>query len=212
MTRNLTVVLPVYNAEATLTRDVTEVLEVAGELAGRVRLYIVDDGSIDDTYDTAAELALRYPQVHVLRHAERRGLGQAIEALRAKVAGDFVLVHDGASRIDAHQIRQLWFAEQSRAASFSPSSALSPEGIAAPAKTKEPVTIDDLRFVSAMHSSMAAAHARLAGFQRLLVTPVETADRQLTRRDRERRKGVGVIPPLPRPNFMGALANFALGE
>jgi glycosyltransferase involved in cell wall biosynthesis len=206
VTRNLTVVLPVYNAEATLSRDVTEVLEVAGELAGSVRLFIVDDGSIDDTYDTAAELSFRYPQVHVLRHAERRGLGQAIEALRAKVAGDFVLVHDGASRIDAHQIRQLWFAEQSRAASFSPVS------IAATAKTKEPVTIDDLRFVSAMHGSMAAAHARLAGFQRLLVTPVETADRQLTRRDRERRKGVGVIPPLPRPNFMGALANFALGE
>jgi glycosyltransferase involved in cell wall biosynthesis len=200
VTRNLTVVLPVYNAEATLSRDVTEVLEVAGELAGSVRLFIVDDGSIDDTYDTAAELSFRYPQVHVLRHAERRGLGQAIEALRAKVAGDFVLVHDGASRIDALQIRQLWFAEQSRAASFSP------------AKTKEPVTIDDLRFVSAMHGSMAAAHARLAGFQRLLVTPTESADRQLTRRDRERRKGVGVIPPLPRPNFMGALANFALGE
>lgn len=200
MTRNLTVVLPVYNAEATLVRDVAEVLEVAGELAGCVRLFIVDDGSIDDTYDMAAELSLRYPQVHVLRHAERRGLGQSLEALRAKVAGDFVLVHDGASRIDAHQVRQLWMAEQSRSASF------------ATATKNEPVTIDDLRFVSAMHGSMAAAHARLAGFQRLLVSPVEASDRQLTRRDRQRRKGVGVIPPLPRPNFMGALANFALGE
>lgn len=196
MTENLTIVLPVHNAEATLARDVADVLEVAGELVQAMRVIIVDDGSVDDTYDIAAELATRYPQIRVMRHAIREGLGKAMQTLRSDLAGDFVLVHDGASRIDAHQIRQLWLEQQSQRGGNA---------------MKQPVSIDDLR-VSSMHHSMAAAHTRLAGFQRLM-SPTASDDRQLARRDqKQHQKGVGVIPPLPRPNFMGALANFALGE
>ena len=60
------------------------------------------------------------------------------------------------------------------------------------------------------HAAVAAAHTRLAGFQRL--SKVEVADTALARRDKKASGNVGVIPPLPRPNFMGTLANFALGE
>lgn len=195
MTKNLSVVLPVYNAEATLRNDVIRILDVAAELAGRLRVFIVDDGSIDDTYDTAIELATRYPQVRVTRHAQRVGLGKALDGLRGEVAGDFLLVHDGASRIDAEQIRQMWLAEID---------------IAQPGA---PATIDDLHQAVATHAAMAAAHARLAGFQRLVVPQAMAEQSQpLRRRDRRRTSGVGVIPPLPRPNFVSSLANFALGE
>lgn len=195
MRKNLSVVLPVYNAEATLQLDVLKVLDVAGELASRLRVFIVDDGSIDDTYDAAVELATRYPQVRVTRHAHRLGLGKALDGLRSDVAGDFVLVHDGASRIDAEQIRQLWLAE-----------------IGTKQGATE-ATIDDLRDAVATHAALAAAHGRLSGFQRLVIPPAAPDARQpLRRRDRNRATGVGVIPPLPAPNFVSSLANFALGE
>lgn len=198
MNKNLTVVLPVHNAEATLHRDVTDVLDVAGELAGPMRVIIVDDGSTDDTYDTAVELAMRYPQIRVMRHTERCGLGKALESLRSEVAGDIVLVHDGASRVDANQIRRLWSEERE----------------AANAIGAGDVSIADLRLAAATHAQLAAKHSRLVGFQRLnLAKSDPTADSaSLSRRDQKAKSGVGVIPPLPRPNFMGALANFALGE
>lgn len=196
MKKNLTVVLPVHNAEATLRRDVSDVLDVAGEMAGPMRVIIVDDGSTDDTYDTAIELATRYPQIRVMRHAERQGLGRALDSLRSEVAGDMVLVHDGASRVDANQIRRLW----------------SEEPQAGDAIGAGEVSVDDLRLAAATHEQLAAKHSRLAGFQRMTLGKSAGGSASLSRRDQTAQSGVGVIPPLPRPNFMGALANFALGE
>ena len=194
MNKNLTVILPVHNAEATLTNNVNEVLEVAGELSTHLRLFIVDDGSTDDTYDTATELATRYPQIRVVRHAVQQGLGAAIESLRHEVAGDMVLVHDGASPVEAAQISQLWMDEHREVS----------------ATDDRAASVDDLRSAAAVHAAMQAAHGRLAGFQRISVATDDES--QLTRRDTQAKSGVGAIPPLPRPNFMGALANFALGE
>ncbi|QDU58723.1 glycosyltransferase family 2 protein [Aeoliella mucimassa] len=195
MNKNLTVVLPVHNAEASLHHDVRNVLEVAAELSTGLRLFILDDGSTDDTYDMAMELSARYPQIRVMHHATRQGLGSAIAELRGQIGDDLVLVHDGASPIQAEQIRRLWDDEARQITRA----------------TDKNTSIDDLRHAAATHPAMAAAHNRLAGFQRLS-NMAASDDSQLTRRDQQAQKNVGVIPPLPRPNFMGALANFALGE
>jgi hypothetical protein len=69
---------------------------------------------------------------------------------------------------------------------------------------------------------MEKAHSRVIGFQ--LIAPSTNpeapsdelaSDLQTTRSDaapiRDRRN-LGKIPPLPRPKFLSALANFALGE
>jgi hypothetical protein len=192
--KTLTVILPVHNAEATLRRDVHEVLQIAGELATELRLFIVDDGSTDDTFDVATELAVRYPQMRVMRHAQQQGLGPAIESLRSIVGDELVLVHDGASPVKAEQIGRYWLQHEQQGWSTD----------------DDKVSIDDLRRAAAAHAPMAAAHMRLAGFQRL--THVANDNTQLSRRDKEPKQGVGVIPPLPRPNFMGALAEFAIGE
>ena len=195
MSKTLTVVLPVHNAEASLRRDVANVLDIASDLDTELRVFIVDDGSTDDTYDAAMELAARYPQLQVMRHAQRQGLGKAIETLRTHVEGDCVLVHDGASPIDAGQIRHLYLEDQ----------------LLTRARNNRDVSIDDLHRAVVLHSSMAEAHSRLLGFQRLASTG--DTETPLKRRDAQQAKsGVGAIPPLPRPNFMGALANFAMGE
>ena len=206
----LTVVLPVRNAEASLQGQVTEVLEMASELTEGFRVLIVDDASTDDTFELAVELSARYPQIEVKRNAIQRGIGPTLESIRTEITSDVVVVHDGVSAINANEIRKLWLDQQPR--TFQQQAPLHP------ASTRGEVSIDDLRLAAATHQAMAVAHSKLLGFQ--LISPATNAQASgasqangaLSRRESPQQQGVGVIPPLPRPNFMGALANFALGE
>ena len=84
MHRSLTVLLPVRNAQSTLTARVMQALETAADLAERFEVVIVDDGSTDDTSEVAFDLARDYPQVRAVRHG--RGLGHEA-AVRSGFAG-----------------------------------------------------------------------------------------------------------------------------
>jgi len=90
--RSLTVLLPVRNAQSTLTDRVMQTLETAAEMAERFEIVIVDDGSTDDTSEVAFELARDFPQVRAVRHG--RGLGQeaSIRSGFACSQGDVILL------------------------------------------------------------------------------------------------------------------------
>jgi cellulose synthase/poly-beta-1,6-N-acetylglucosamine synthase-like glycosyltransferase len=105
---SLSVVLPVHNAETTLTHNVYELLDVLPEIATRFEVLIVDDGSTDHTEEIAHELAHCYPQVHVVRHARRRGTNAAIQTGMTRTTGDVVFVHDESTPISASELRNLW--------------------------------------------------------------------------------------------------------
>ncbi len=106
--KSLTVVLPVYNGETRLRKSVHEILELASELTSKFGVLIIDDGSSDDTYEVAEELAAHFPQVTVRRHRQRRGLGSAIDYAQRRLRSDAIIVHDGVTPIDAGEIRSLW--------------------------------------------------------------------------------------------------------
>jgi hypothetical protein len=105
---SLSVVLPVHNAESTLARNVSELLDVLPEIAARFEILIVDDGSTDHTEELAYELAREYPQVRVVRHSQRRGGTAALQTGMIHTLGDVVFVHDEASPIRATELRALW--------------------------------------------------------------------------------------------------------
>ncbi len=104
----LSVILPVHNVELTLAGNVYELLEVLPDISAHFEILIVDDGSIDQTADVAYELARCYPQVNVVRHAERQGLSAAIQTGMVRTTGDIVFVHDDDSPISAAELRTLW--------------------------------------------------------------------------------------------------------
>ncbi len=190
---SLTIVLPVHNAETHLRRSVNRVLEVAAELTPRFELLIVDDGSTDDSFDVAKEMAARFPQVTVLRSGQRRGLGATLRDAKRRAAGRVVIVHDGVSTINADDLRALYFGADGEAC------------------------VEDLLRPSRTHAAMVAAHDRLRGFQ---VVEPDSSPYEAPRRSHQAvkstpppaRKGVGQIPVLPKPNFLGAVGDFALGE
>ena len=212
LNKSLTVVLPVYNGETRLRKSVHEILELASELTSKFGVLIIDDGSNDSTYEVAEELAARYPQVSVRRNRHRSGLGPTIDYVQRRIRSDAVIMHDGASPIDAGEMRSLWrsWVHQTTPAKDRPAAGTIHEAMR------------DLAKLPAIHAAMEKAHNRVIGFQ--LITPTETIEPstddlasalQTTRSDAaptSDRSSVGQIPPLPRPKFFSALANFAMGE
>lgn len=196
MDTSLTIVLPIHNAESQLRRNVERVLEVAAELTPRFELLIVDDGSTDDSFEIASEIAAEFPQVSVVRSGSRQGLGGTLRDVKRRASGRVVIVHDGVSTINANELRTLYMGAD------------------------EDVSIEDLRRPAATHAAMVAAHSRLRGFQVIEADPAEAnaltppARKQSGPRPAasQPQQGVGQIPPLPKPNFLGAMGDFALGE
>jgi hypothetical protein len=94
------IILPVHNAERTLRRTVTQILDLAVAADRRLTLAIVDDGSTDDTFESASELARDFPQVRIFRQPFQGGLGPALDEVRRRLNLDEAIVHDGVGPID----------------------------------------------------------------------------------------------------------------
>lgn len=215
--KSLTVVLPVYNGETRLRKNVNEILELASELTSRFGVLIIDDGSNDATYEVAAELAAHFPQVKVHRQRHRRGLGSAIDYAQRRVRSDAIILHDGVTPIDAVEIRSLWrnWAGDATIVKTGRSAAGEP--------TKKQGMMSELGNLPAIQAAMERVHGRIMGFQMIAPLPFDEAFAQMgdatatttLRSDvpgATHKPGVGHIPALPRPKFMTAIANFALGE
>ena len=106
MERSLSILLPVRDDQSTLATTVQRLLDVLSDLPGQFELIVIDDGSRDATIEVADELAMRYPQVSAVRHAEPRGQEAAIRSGLERSSGDIVLVRDrcGLRRVDRHRL------------------------------------------------------------------------------------------------------------
>jgi len=86
----LSVVMPVYNEQATLRQVVAKVLAVPVEL----ELICVDDGSSDRSRDILAELQSQHPSVRVFLQPKNMGKGAALRRGIQEARGDFVIIQD----------------------------------------------------------------------------------------------------------------------
>ncbi len=108
MEPSLSIILPVHNAETTLCQNVERVLELAGDLADRFEVLIVDDGSTDQTFEIAHDLSVRFPQVRLVHNARREGLENAIREAISQTIGQIVCVHEGGEQLMLGDLRDLW--------------------------------------------------------------------------------------------------------
>ncbi len=86
----LSVVMPVYNEQATLRQIVAAVLAVPI----RKEIVLVDDGSKDQSRAILAELAAAHPEVRVFEHAQNMGKGAALRTGFEQARGEVVVVQD----------------------------------------------------------------------------------------------------------------------
>jgi len=96
--RSVSILLPVYNAESTLSDTVTDVLEVASDLSNCFELVIIDDGSADATSEVIDDLIHSYPQIRAVRHGEHLGPEAAIRTGLKHSTAEVILLRDTAHR------------------------------------------------------------------------------------------------------------------
>jgi len=96
----LSVVVPVFNEEATLREVVRKLLAVPC----LQQIVIVDDCSTDGTEKIAQELAENHPQIHLLRHKRNSGKTAALKSGFAATTGDIVIVQDADLEYDPAEI------------------------------------------------------------------------------------------------------------
>lgn len=105
---SLSIILPVRDAQATLSEQVHHLLEVVPDLTSRFEIIIVDDGSTDHTPDIACELAREFPQLRLICHGQRRGREPAVKTGLASATGELVFVPEDLAPLSPTDLRRLW--------------------------------------------------------------------------------------------------------
>jgi glycosyltransferase involved in cell wall biosynthesis len=86
----LSIVIPVYNEEATLT----EIIKRVQATPYNKELIIVDDASQDKSRDIIQALAKEYDNIKIFFHERNQGKGAALRTGFGQVTGDVVLIQD----------------------------------------------------------------------------------------------------------------------
>src|SRR6476659_1547248 len=102
---SLTLILPVWNRETELRREVEHLLEVLPEFPGSFELLIVDDGADDHLTEVAQQLSRQFPQVRSAETGPSLSFS-AIVASTRRPTTEIVIVHDGRS-LSAHDLALL---------------------------------------------------------------------------------------------------------
>ena len=105
----VSVVIPAYNEEGTVGNVVTEVEKILRQQSVSPEIIVVDDGSIDNTAQRAAEAGAR-----VLRHRSNRGYGAALKTGIASASKEYIVITDADGTYPAQYIPAL-LAELKRA-------------------------------------------------------------------------------------------------
>ena len=102
----LTVVVPVYNEEASLAACVERVLQIADPQLS-LEVVLVDDGSTDRSGDVAMRLTQADHRVRLVKHDINRGKGAALQTGFTHATGDFVAVQDADLEYDPQDLKRL---------------------------------------------------------------------------------------------------------
>ena len=99
----LSILMPVYNEEASVARALK--LALAVDYPCETEIVVVNDGSTDRTADVLA--ALDDPRLRVIDAGRNQGKGAAIRLAADRAAGEYVIILDADLEYDAQDIPRL---------------------------------------------------------------------------------------------------------
>lgn len=198
---SLSVLLPVYNAQATLADNIRRLLETLPELTSTFEIIIADDGSTDATCEVAYEFAQAYPQVSVIRDAVTIGWAATVARSAPRTRGEFLIVHCG-GEIAPSDVVGLWRLR---------------DGVGA---AKTDAVPRPHRIVPRRRGARLGVHARAPRSNLLLIHRTQLVELGRTLAE-SHQTGWPAVPKqlhrhgptaAKRPNFLSRLKEFARGE
>jgi dolichol-phosphate mannosyltransferase len=102
----LSLIVPCYNEELTLTQCIERVLGLKSETL-HLEIIIVDDCSGDRSLEVARQLERQFSEVKVFHHEVNRGKGAALRTGFAHATGDFVGIQDADLEYEPLEYRKL---------------------------------------------------------------------------------------------------------
>jgi hyaluronan synthase len=103
----LTVIIPAYNEGEMVGKTIDSIAQ-ASYPHDRLEIFVVDDGSRDDTWEHITAAAKRYPTIVTpIRFPENRGKRAALEAGFIKAKGAFVVTIDSDSVIEPQTLLEM---------------------------------------------------------------------------------------------------------
>jgi glycosyltransferase involved in cell wall biosynthesis len=100
----LSVLVPVYNEEATIQTVLRRVLDLGDVLR---EIVVVDDGSTDRTAERVVEMARDEPLVRFFRLAQNRGKTAAVRHALEQAEGEIVIIQDADLEYDPAEIPEV---------------------------------------------------------------------------------------------------------
>jgi glycosyltransferase involved in cell wall biosynthesis len=107
--QKLSIIIPVYNEEATLERLLGKVICLKLANGVEKEMIIVNDCSRDRSEAIAKDVIARYPETTIkyARHEVNSGKGMAIRTGLRLVTGDYVVIHDADLEYDPEDLNPL---------------------------------------------------------------------------------------------------------
>jgi len=91
----VSIVIPVYNQELTVSASLARIKEVLDALAASYELIVVNDGSRDDTLRILQQEQASNPSLRVISYDKNMGKGHAVRKGILESKGDLVVFTDG---------------------------------------------------------------------------------------------------------------------
>jgi cellulose synthase/poly-beta-1,6-N-acetylglucosamine synthase-like glycosyltransferase len=105
---SLSYVLPVFNGERSLKQQVLRLLDILSDLTLSFDVLIIDDGSVDDTSNVAADLVSRFPQISLVRNSMNYGQAAAEQTGLRETNGDLIMIQEVGTTPTIKELVQLW--------------------------------------------------------------------------------------------------------
>ncbi|HUY90980.1 MAG TPA: glycosyltransferase family 2 protein [Pirellulales bacterium] len=108
MKSSLSVFFPVFNGQAVIASQIADLLEVLPELTPSFELVVIDDGSTDATCEVVHELSAPFPQVHWVVHPARWGQAAAVRTGLSHSLGEVALMRSERCELSPSCLPKMW--------------------------------------------------------------------------------------------------------
>ncbi len=100
----ISIIMPAYNEASRIASSIEETARTFNAFGCSWELVVMDDGSLDDTYDKVKEISKRYPHHIILkRNPFNLGKGRALKKALRYITGDYAVFLD--ADMDLHPIQ-----------------------------------------------------------------------------------------------------------